>query len=92
MKIYYPYTCPHYRQKKLLPECIHYDSYLMRAIGLKASRCELGRDICYIALDMSYEGVPTTTEDILKNLDCTPEEMETIRVSVDQFFRAIGRR
>ena len=103
-KIVYPYTCPFFRSDNPVTkgfrfdDCENYITYdefdILRFYNpanlLVKPHCSLGRKICGIMLDLSVEGVPTSTDELLKNFDDVSEyEMETIRANVDQFFRTL---
>lgn len=87
-KIVYPYTCPFFRSENPVTkgfgfyDCENYVTYV--------NHCSLHREVCGIMLDLSVEGVPTNTEDLLKNFKYVSEyEMKTIRANVDQFFKSL---
>lgn len=103
-KIVYPYTCPFFRSDNPVTkgfkfdDCENYVIYdgfdMMRPDYPKKYiveyHCSLGRKICGIMLDLSVDGVPTSTDELLKYFDDVSEyEMETIRANVDQFFRTL---
>lgn len=103
-KIVYPYTCPFFRSDNPVTkgfkfdDCENYITYEDFDILNQEyfsryhvhHHCSLFREICGIMLDLSVEGVPTSTDELLKNFDYVSEyEMETIRANVDQFFRTL---
>ena len=103
-KIVYPYTCPFFRSDNPVTkgfnfeDCENYVTYDEFDILNQDyfpryhvhHHCSLSREICGIMLDLSVEGVPTSTDELMKNFDYVSDyEMETIRANVDQFFRTL---
>lgn len=92
--IVFPYTCPFWEESSPnSDECIHWIQDTDYVFG--RGGCELGRQLCCIALDLSCPSHPKTADKFMEPIcsikNVSESELETIRANIEEFYNRMQK-